>query len=57
MEAKLESKGGEVKHKGWNPESIKAIVIKFQGKVTSTYRYPVRSEDQIKEITIRVEEG
>jgi len=56
MEVKLESKGGEIKHKGWNPEKLKFIIIEFHGKVSSRYRYPINPKDEIDEIIIRTEE-
>jgi len=56
MEVKLESKGGKVKHEGWNPTKVKTIVIEFHGKLSSKYSYPINPKDMIEEIVIRLEE-
>jgi len=56
LEIKLERRGGEVKHKGWNPEKVRFIIIGFHGHVTSRYRYPISSKDRIQKIIVRVEE-
>jgi len=56
LEIKLERRGGEVKHKGWNPEKVRFIIIEFHGHVTSRYRYPISSKDRIQKIIVRVEE-
>jgi len=46
----------DVEKKGWKPEEVKTIIVQFKGKLTSRYKYPISKDDEITEITIRVEE-
>jgi len=56
LKAELKSKGGEIKHEGWDPKKVKRIVIEFRGHVNSKYQYPINPTDLIETIIIIVEE-
>jgi len=56
MKVELNCEGGKISNEGWNPEKVKTIIIKFEGKLTSRYSYPINPNDLIRKIVIRVEE-
>jgi len=45
----------EKKGEGWKPQDLKFIIVKFEGRLKSNYKYPIKPEDEIQKIVIRVE--